>query len=315
MRYIAARYSEMNYRGYFKISEESDLAKGRHCLVRSPRGIELGKILCNPVEYDGEIIWLKNHRTGGQDTKPGGGVVLMLSGEVVRPASPEDMEKISKQHSRGTAEEIEFCNSQIKARSLKMKLAGVEYLFNGEKIIFYFLADGRVDFRALVRDLAKKYRTRIEMKQIGVRDEARLLAEYEHCGRRLCCKGFLNTLEPVTMKMAKVQKTTLDPSKISGRCGRLMCCLRYEDNVYQELKTKLPRKGSFVTVNSERGKVLSQDILLQKVVVQLESGEFQLIHINDIESVHSNAPIRQSPRKSRPQRKQRRGKDNPKSNR
>jgi len=327
MLYTVIRYSEMNYRGYFQINDEEAPRSGQYCLIRSPRGIELGKVLCDPVEHDGEVQWVKNSRgqggrnrhgrkpdakkkdvsSGGQkantnaaakqqsDSKgkaeknndssrddSNGTNTIHLSGEILRIASAEDMEKVSRQRARGTADEEEYCTRRIASHKLKMKLAGVEYLFEGEKIIFYFLAEGRVDFRALVRDLAKMYRTRIEMKQIGVRDEARLLAEYEHCGRRLCCKNFLNHLEPVTMRMAKSQKTTLDPSKISGRCGRLMCCLRYEDNVYQDLKKRLPKKGLIVTLAEGRAKVLSQDILLQKLLVETQKGERQIIHASEI---------------------------------
>ncbi|MBU0755703.1 MAG: signal peptidase, partial [Planctomycetes bacterium] len=199
-----------------------------------------------------------------------------------RVATEDDIEKMQACFARGTREEIQYCNERIEFHKLPMKLAGVEYLFETEKIIFYFIAEGRVDFRNLVKDLAKKYRTRIEMKQIGVRDEARLLAEYEHCGRRLCCKGFLNNLEPVTMKMAKSQKTTLDPSKISGRCGRLMCCLRYEDHVYNELRENLPPKGATVVLESGKAKVLSQDILLQRLFVETEAGAQQYVKMDEI---------------------------------
>ncbi len=332
MLYTVIRYSEMNYRGHFQINDEESPRAGQYCLIRSPRGIELGKVLCDPVEHDGEVQWVKNSRSQGgrnhhgrkqgsqkkvdragdtkgetesptdergdpkgddptraatgpnDDSQDGsnGKNIIHLSGEILRIATAEDNEKVSRQRARGTADEEEYCTRRIAAHKLKMKLAGVEYLFEGEKIIFYFLAEGRVDFRALVRDLAKMYRTRIEMKQIGVRDEARLLAEYEHCGRRLCCKNFLNHLEPVTMRMAKSQKTTLDPSKISGRCGRLMCCLRYEDNVYQDLKRNLPKKGLIVTLSEGKAKVLSQDILLQKLLVETQKGERQIIHASEI---------------------------------
>lgn len=367
MLYTVIRYSEMNYRGYFRLNGEERPRAGQYCLIRSPRGIELGKVLCDPVDHDGEVQWVKNSRSQGgrnqgrshgsrrrggdnrersrsenttpenttpENTAPekqespspdarqqdgarpeadhdrdgsNGRDVIHLSGEVLRIATDEDRDKVSRQRARGTADEEEYCTRRIAAHRLKMKLAGVEYLFEGEKIIFYFLAEGRVDFRALVRDLAKMYRTRIEMKQIGVRDEARLLAEYEHCGRRLCCKNFLNHLEPVTMRMAKSQKTTLDPSKISGRCGRLMCCLRYEDHVYQDLKKNLPKKGLIVTLSNGRAKVLSQDILLQKLLVETQSGERQIIHASEIIDVAPPQRGQNPPRKDKkPPRRNRR---------
>ena len=163
-----------------------------------------------------------------------------------------------------------------------MKLASVEHLYGTKKIIFYYLANGRIDFRELVKDLAKEYQARIEMKQIGVRDEARLLADYEHCGRELCCRSYLKNLEPVTMKMAKNQKATLDPSKISGRCGRLMCCLRYEDRVYEELKNSLPKKGSVVKTIKGTGEVVNYDVLQQQVVIETENRSRQTVSVGEI---------------------------------
>ncbi|MHC4943652.1 MAG: PSP1 domain-containing protein [Planctomycetota bacterium] len=298
MEYVTIRYSQMYYRGHFMVKEGLEVKPGDLCLVKSPRGLELGKVLCDPVSYDGNTIWLKNSKTHGE--KQGDRACLYLSGEIIRIATEDDIEKMRARFARGTQEEMSFCEERIASHCLPMKLAGVEYLFEGEKIIFYFLADGRVDFRNLVKDLAKRYRTRIEMKQIGVRDEARLLAEYEHCGRRLCCKGFLNNLEPVTMKMAKSQKTTLDPSKISGRCGRLMCCLRYEDHVYQELKDNLPKKGTQVKLKGGRARVLSQDILLQRVLVETEAGVHQFIKAEEILEEEHGEVLRPKKPKSRP---------------
>jgi cell fate regulator YaaT (PSP1 superfamily) len=139
-----------------------------------------------------------------------------------------------------------------------------------------------VDFRALVRELAREYRTRIEMKQIGARDEAKLLGNYEHCGRELCCRRFMRTLEPVTIKMAKNQKATLDPAKISGACGRLMCCLRFENPIYQELKSQLPRKGSKVRTPKGMGEVINYDIIAQTVLVEESSGDKVTYRLEDL---------------------------------
>jgi len=297
----------MYYRGHFVLKEGVQTKRGEYCLVRSPRGVEVGKILSDMIDYDGEVVWLKNSKTHGE-ISGGSGKQLCVSGDVLRIATEEDLDKVQSRFARGQSEEETFCKERIKANNLSMKLAGVEFLFDGEKIIFYFLAEGRVDFRRLVKDLAKEYRTRIEMKQIGVRDEARLLAEYEHCGRRLCCKGFLNNLEPVTMKMAKSQKTTLDPSKISGRCGRLMCCLRYEDEVYKNLKEKLPRRGTVLRLESGKAKVLSSDIFLQKILVELESGIQQEITAEEMVSGsrdNEDSKDMQSKDSSRPSRSKR----------
>jgi len=281
VQYVIIRYSLMYYRGLFLLKDDLEVHPGDLCIARSPRGIEMGKVLSEPLEHNGEVLWLKNSKTHGEKEKDNPDL-LSLSGEVIRKATEEDINSVQEHFARGTHEEETFCHERIKANSMPMKLAGVEYLFEGEKIIFYFLADGRVDFRVLVKDLAKQYRTRIEMKQLGVRDAARLLAEYEPCGRRLCCKGFLNNLEPVTMKMAKSQKTTLDPAKISGRCGRLMCCLRYENHVYRELKANLPRKNTIVVLKSGRAKVLNHDVLLQRVLVETEARVVQYIQASEI---------------------------------
>lgn len=150
-----------------------------------------------------------------------------------------------------------------------MKPVAVEHLFGGDRIIFYFKSEKRVDFRRLVRRLAKEYQTRIEMRQVGARDEARLLADYERCGRACCCRAFLKVLAPVNMKMAKVQKATLDPAKISGRCGRLMCCLRYENSSYDELRKNLPPRNTVVETPEGPGIVVDRQILTQLVVVRL----------------------------------------------
>ena len=163
-----------------------------------------------------------------------------------------------------------------------MQIIKAEYSFDRSKILFYFTSDGRVDFRNLVKDLAKMYKSRIEMKQIGVRDEAKLLAEYEHCGRELCCRTFLRNLEPVTMKMAKNQKATLDPSKISGRCGRLMCCLRYEDEAYEEMKHTLPRKGTLIVTTKGVGEVVDYDILQQKVTMEAKDKKLVVVTKKEI---------------------------------
>jgi len=241
----------------------NSLKKGDPVIIRSSRGVEFGEVITKVKEID--------------DTDP-----IENFGEVLRKATPDDREKQKKITDEMIPVEFKFCQKKIKEHTLLMKLASVEHLFGTKKIIFYFLANGRVDFRELVKDLAKEYQARIEMKQIGVRDEARLLADYEHCGRELCCRSFLKNLEPVTMKMAKNQKATLDPSKISGRCGRLMCCLRYEDKVYEDLKHVLPKKGSIVKTAKGVGEVINYDVLQQQVTIEMENKNKIHVSVKDI---------------------------------
>ncbi|MDN3511748.1 MAG: stage 0 sporulation protein [Candidatus Jettenia sp.] len=241
----------------------TSLKKGDQVIIRSNRGIEFGEVITKVSEI--------------ADDTP-----IENLGEILRKATADDKEKQRKITNEMIPVEFKFCQKKIKEHNLLMKLASVEHLYGTKKIIFYYLANGRVDFRELVKDLAKEYQARIEMKQIGVRDEARLLADYEHCGRELCCRLFLKNLEPVTMKMAKNQKATLDPSKISGRCGRLMCCLRYEDKVYEDLKHSLPRKGSIVKTTEGIGEVVNCDVLQQQVTIELNNGNKICVSTRDI---------------------------------
>jgi cell fate regulator YaaT (PSP1 superfamily) len=239
------------------------LRKGDKVVIRSSRGVELGEVVSQPQEIDDKAV-------------------VQNMGEVLYKVTEEDKKKQKEIEEEIIPSEFSLCQKKIKEHNLPMKLASVEHLFGSKKIIFYFLAKGRVDFRELVKDLAKEYKSRIEMKQIGVRDEARLLAEYEHCGRELCCRTFLKDLEPVTMKMAKNQKATLDPSKISGRCGRLMCCLRYEDNAYEELKHYLPKKGTLIITTKGVGEVVDYDILQQKVTMETKDKKLIVVLKDEI---------------------------------
>lgn len=231
-------------------------------VIRTSRGTELGVAASRPVPAEGDI-----------------GPTL---GHVLRIATEADLARKREIEEKLEPEEARYCRQKIKERGLKMKLSGVEHLLGGERIIFYFTAERRVDFRALVRDLAWHFHTRIELRQIGPRDEARLLADFEHCGQPLCCKTFLTKLEPVSMRMAKLQRTTLDPHKISGRCGRLMCCLRFEDEVYKELVKTLPPKGARVKVGSAEGEVVSTDILTQMVAVKYPDGELEKVPVTAV---------------------------------
>jgi len=260
---LIARYSAMHYVANFR-SQHGDLRLRDRIVVRTDRGAELAEVISVPEEIN-----------AGQPAHS-------FVGEVLRKVTPADLEREADIVSDRVPAELKFCQQKIRDHELPMKLVAVEHLFGGDKIIVYYLADGRVDFRQLVKDLAAEYRTRIEMRQIGVRDEARLLADYEHCGREICCKKFIKNLEPVTMRMAKLQKSTLDPSKISGRCGRLMCCLRFEDEIYAELRSNLPRRGTRVRVEQGWGHVVGGDILRQTVQLHLEDGQPATVKVSDI---------------------------------
>src|SRR5205085_12563652 len=166
--------------------------------------------------------------------------------------------------------EFETCRQFIEREKLDMKLVDIEHLFGGERVVVYYLAENRVDFRELVRQLAAEFQTRVEMRQIGVRDEAKLLADYGDCGKPVCCNTHLSEMPPVSMKMAKVQKATRDPTKISGRCGRLKCCLRYEYDTYEELQKQLPPLGAGIVTSQGRGRVLAHEILASQVLVEME---------------------------------------------
>ena len=190
-------------------------------------------------------------------------------GEILRPATPEDREleaRIGEDRSPAFA----TCQELIAKRRLQMNLVDVELIHGRERVVFYYLAEQRIDFRELVKDLARALKTRIEMRQIGVRDEAKLLADYGDCGKPVCCNTHLSRMPPISMKMAKIQKTTLDPAKISGRCGRLKCCLRYEYDTYRSLEKALPSVGSRVVTAKGQGRVLAQEILAQKLVLELD---------------------------------------------
>jgi len=256
------RYGKMRYAETFQTDLEG-LSPGLTSVVQTNRGTELGIVICPADEPE---------QNGPKK----------YSGTILRLAAEADLDKALKIVRDEEPQERKFCEQKVQELELAMRVADVEHLLGGEKIIFYFLAEGRIDFRQLVKELAKKYRTRIEMKQIGVRDEARLLGHMEHCGRELCCRVFMKTLEPVTMKMAKSQKTTLDPTKISGRCGRLMCCLRFEDRTYEDLRRRLPKKGSRVVTARGKGEVVDYDILAQLVTIETDKDKRMVIPLSEI---------------------------------
>ncbi|MCD8350951.1 MAG: signal peptidase [Planctomycetaceae bacterium] len=260
---VTVRYGLMATTERFA-AETDDFRAEDEVIVRTARGIDVG------VAMGKAKPMAENEET---------------QGELLRVANEAAQSILTHIREAKEPEEFVTCQECIRERGLPMRLVGVEHLFSGDKIIFYFLAENRVDFRELVKELARRYRTRIEMRQIGVRDEARLLADYEHCGRELCCRTFIRNLEPVTMRMAKMQKTTLDPSKISGHCGRLMCCLRFEDEVYSTLQAELPARGAICVTANFTGEVVSCDMFRQETVLVLPDGSFETIKISEITEI------------------------------
>jgi len=196
--------------------------------------------------------------------------------KIIRKANPWDMHQMEK-NKKKVKEVMDTCTKKVQGRHLPMKLIDAEFSFDRSKIIFYFTAEGRIDFRDLVKDLANAFKTRIELKQIGVRDEAKMLGGFGPCGRVLCCATYLKDFEPVTIKMAKEQNLPLNPTKISGLCGRLMCCLSYEHKTYKELMKGLPQEGEIIKTEKGSGKVVSLNALKRSVTVELENGHYMVV--------------------------------------
>ena len=191
---------------------------------------------------------------------------------IIRFADDEDNQRYEEKKRR-EKEAFSLCQEKVESRGLKMNLVEAEYSFDGKKLVFYFTADGRVDFRELVKDLAAVFRTRIELRQIGVRDQARMIGGLGLCGRELCCCSFLNDFVPVSIKMAKEQGLSMNPTKISGACGRLMCCLKYEQEAYEDAHARLPKQGDVVMIPQGKGTVVTVDLLREKITVRLEEDD------------------------------------------
>lgn len=238
---------------YFFDPGEFEVEINDPVIVETARGLEFGTVTM-----------------GITDIKEGD-VVQPLK-KIVRMATDEDIRR-HDENEKKKAKAMAQCQEKVDKHGLEMKLIDVEYTFDNNKIIFYFTADGRVDFRELVKDLASVFKMRIELRQIGVRDEAKMLGGIGSCGRSLCCNSWLADFEPVSIKMAKVQNLSLNPTKISGICGRLMCCLKYENDVYMELRKGLPDNGEKVKTKDGMGKVVDTNILESKVRVRLYTGE------------------------------------------
>lgn len=251
---------------YYFAPGKQKIEKGMHVIVETARGVEYGTVLIAPREVKEESVI--------QPLKP-----------VIRVATAED-DKTEEKNKAKEKEAFRICLEKIARHKLEMKLVEAEYTFDNNKLLFYFTADGRIDFRELVKDLAAVFRTRIELRQIGVRDETKILGGIGICGRELCCKSYLSEFAPVSIKMAKEQNLSLNPTKISGVCGRLMCCLKNEEETYEYLNSRLPYVGDTVTTDDGfRGEVQSVNVLRQQVKVLIEVNDEKEIREYKVEQL------------------------------
>ena len=253
---IGVRFRQAGKIYFFAPGKYEEIESGEHVIVETARGVEYGHVVLGTREVE--------------DSK-----VIQPLKAVIRLATPEDDEREARNRAK-EKEAFGICLEKIAKHKLDMKLIKVEYTFDNNKVLFYFTADGRIDFRELVKDLAAVFKTRIELRQIGVRDEAKIMGGIGVCGRPLCCATFMPEFVPVSIKMAKEQNLSLNPTKISGVCGRLMCCLKNEEETYEELNSHLPNVGDYVTtLDRLKGEVASVSVLRQlvKVIVTLENDE------------------------------------------
>ena len=252
---------------YFFDPGELEIKRGSHVIVETARGIEYGTVVAPAYDVEDEKV-VKPIKT-----------VIRIANEV-----DENQEKENRVKEK---EAFKVCQEKIRKHGLDMKLIDAEYTFDNNKILFYFTADGRIDFRALVKDLAAVFRTRIELRQIGVRDETKIIGGYGICGRPLCCHSYLSDFAPVSIKMAKEQNLSLNPTKISGVCGRLMCCLKNEEEVYEELNKKLPKVGDIVrTDDGFEGEVANVGVLRQTVRILVDVNDEKEVHDYTADQVH-----------------------------
>ncbi|MGN0298800.1 MAG: stage 0 sporulation family protein [Lachnospiraceae bacterium] len=252
---------------YFFSPMDLEIEAGQHVIVETARGVEYGHVVLSVREVEDDKVI--------QPLKP-----------VIRLATPED-DAVYAHNREKEKEAFQICLEKIKKHGLEMKLIDCEYTFDNNKVLFYFTADGRIDFRELVKDLAAVFRTRIELRQIGVRDETKIRGGIGMCGRPLCCHTFLSEFAPVSIRMAKEQNLSLNPIKISGICGRLMCCLKNEEETYEYLNSRLPNEGDFVTTSDGlKGEVQSVSVLRQlvKVIINLANDEKEVreYHVDEL---------------------------------
>jgi cell fate regulator YaaT (PSP1 superfamily) len=261
------RYGTTRILGDFACKPDQEFPRHAAVIVRSERGVEWGEVLCPATDQAREHL---DRRAA--------------KGRILRPATEGDWQLRDEIRAK-EREEFDGGKELIREHGLPMQLVDVEHLFGGERVVFYYLSEDRVDFRELVKSMAKRFKTRIEMRQIGVRDEAKLLADYGDCGRPVCCNTHLAEMPPVSMKMAKIQKATLDPTKISGRCGRLKCCLRYEYDTYEAHRRELPKMGATVVTKQGQGRVIGLEILARKILVDYDGSRQILTDERDVLTV------------------------------
>ncbi len=257
------RHGVMRFIGVFTADLDFVFRRQETVIIRSDRGLEAGELLCPATPQAVAAI-----------PEP-------TSGQLVRCANAEDRKRIAdivdiQKREYTTGREL------IVQHKLAMQIVDVEHLFGGERVVFYFLSESRVDFRELVKSMAREFHARIELRQIGVRDEAKLLADYGDCGKPVCCNTHMVVMPPVSMRMAKLQKSTLDPTKISGRCGRLKCCLRFEQDVYEEFQAILPPVGSRVVTSKGQGRVLAQEVLARRLLIEFEDGRRLPVTVDEV---------------------------------
>lgn len=266
-RYVV-RFGVMRFLSVMSTRGPDRYSRGDKVIARTHRGMEEGEVLCEA-----------NEETARRLPEAG-------SGQILRQMTGEDFNESLHLKSKLT-DEFESSKRHVRTLNMPMELVDLERIFGGERIIIYYLAEDRVDFRELVKHLSEEFQTRIEMRQIGIRDEAKLLADYGDCGKPVCCNTHLVQMPPVSMRMAKLQKATLDPTKISGRCGRLKCCLRYEFDTYEELHKDMPPPGSELVTAHGKARVINQEILSQQLLVITEDHRRMMIRLDEIVSVIS----------------------------
>lgn len=260
------RHGAMRFLGQFTPGTAlgtAEIRRGDTVIVRSERGTEAGEVLCPATPQAVAAI--------PDPTR----------GELIRVATLADRDKL-RQMRESRDNDYAAGVRLIAHHRLPMQLVDVERLFGNERVVFYFLSESRVDFRELVKSMAREFHTRIELRQIGVRDEAKLLADFGDCGKPVCCNTHMAVMPPVSMRMAKLQKSTLDPTKISGRCGRLKCCLRFEQDVYEEFQKELPPIGSRVLTGKGQGRVLHHEILARRLLVEFEDGRRLPVPVDEV---------------------------------
>jgi cell fate regulator YaaT (PSP1 superfamily) len=294
---IVVRFGAMKMVGEFPYSGDAKPGCGSKLVVRTHRGTELGEMLTSTCPNSGcsksvsrkdMLEYIEN--SGGKDYP-----FFSQGGKVLRIATAEDINEQTRLDSM-KVQATKEARALAERMGLPCKIVDCEPILGQERLTFFFVSEDRIDFRDLAAELGSIHKTRIELRQVGARDEARLTADYERCGQHCCCKSFLKVLKPISMRSAKVQKATLDPLKISGRCGRLMCCLRYEDETYEDLRKRLPRKKSAVSTPHGDGVVIDSQILTQLVLVRLDAtGEDVAVPVEELQPVGTPRPAPAEP--------------------